>query len=327
MERKRTRPIAIVAPIVVAVLGISSVALAATHVRGVVTGRTTDGSLMVRTDDADIAIVLNENTKVRETSGMRSIKVDVASLIPGLRVDVEGMYQDTIRLLADQITFTRYDLKIARNIQAGLTPTNAAVVDNRALIDSNQQQNNARFGQQQAALEQHDRMIAANDEKIVATSGTLAGRIASLDDYTVVDSLTVYLRNGQYAISSDFKSRLRDLAQKAKSVDGVFHPDRGTRVGGRERGSQPEPERTARRGRRRPSVSERHPVHEDVFSRGDGHQRAGGEQQDEGRPGGEPPRGHSSSPEPGHYGKLEIPNPKSQWGLGFAYPPGATLST
>jgi outer membrane protein OmpA-like peptidoglycan-associated protein len=220
MERKRTRPIAIVAPIVVAVLGISSVALAATHVRGVVTGRTTDGSLMVRTDDADIAIVLNENTKVRETSGMRSIKVDVASLIPGLRVDVEGTYQDTIRLLADQITFTRYDLKIARNIQAGLTPTNAAVVDNRALIDSNQQQNNAHFGQQQAALEQHDRMIAANDEKIVATSGTLAGRIASLDDYTVVDSLTVYFRNGQYAISSDFKSRLRDLAQKAKSVDG-----------------------------------------------------------------------------------------------------------
>jgi outer membrane protein OmpA-like peptidoglycan-associated protein len=35
-----------------------------------------------------------------------------------------------------------------------------------------------------------------------------------------VDTLTVYFRNGQYAISSDFKSRLRDLAQKARSVDG-----------------------------------------------------------------------------------------------------------
>jgi outer membrane protein OmpA-like peptidoglycan-associated protein len=220
MEGSRTRPIAIVLSILVAVLGISVAVLAAAHVRGVVTGRATDGSLIVRTDEGDIAIVLNENTKVRETSGMRSIKVDVASLIPGLRVDVEGTYQSTTRFLGDRITFTRYDLKIARNIQAGLMPTNEALVSTRVLVDSNQQQNNQRFSQQQTVLEQHERRIAANDEKIVATTGTLEGRITNLDDYTVVDTLTVYFRNGQYAISSDFRSRLRDLAQKAKSVDG-----------------------------------------------------------------------------------------------------------
>jgi OOP family OmpA-OmpF porin len=216
MERRRTRQIAIVVAILIAILGMSFVALAAAHVRGVVTGRTADGSLMVRTDYGDITVVLNENTKVRETSGMRSINVDVASLIPGLRVDAEGTYQGNTSLVAEKITFTREDLKIARNIQAGLTPTNEAVVSNRALIDSNQQQNNLRFNQQQEALDQYGRRIAANDEKIVATTG----RIASLDEYTVVDTVTVYFRNGQYAISSDFKSQLRDLAQKAKSVDG-----------------------------------------------------------------------------------------------------------
>ena len=151
---------------------------------------------------------------------MRASKVDVASLIPGLRVDVEGTYQSTTHFLADGITFTRDDLKMARNIQAGLNPTNAALLSTRVLVDANQQQNNLRFNQQQEALEQQARRIAANDEKIVATAGTLEGRIASLDDYTVVDTVTVYFRNGQYAISSDFKSRLRDLAQKARSVDG-----------------------------------------------------------------------------------------------------------
>ena len=206
--------------IVVAVLGMSFTALAAAHVRGVVSGRAADGSLIVRTDDANVAIVLNENTKVRETSGMRVIKVDVASLIPGLRVDVEGNYQTTTRFFADRIAFTRNDLKIARNIQAGLMLTNEAVLSTRVLVDTNQQQNNLRFNQQQATLDEHARRIAAGDEKIVATTGALEGRITNLDDYTVVDTLTVYFRNGQYAISSDFKSRLRDLAQKAKSVDG-----------------------------------------------------------------------------------------------------------
>ena len=214
------RHLAVVLSIVVAVLGISFTALAAAHVRGVVTGRAADGSLIVGTDDANVAIVLNESTKVRETSGMRVIKVDVASLIPGLRVDVEGNYQTTTRFLADRIAFTRNDLKIARNIQAGLMLTNEAVLSTRVLVDTNQQQNDLRFNQQQATLDEHARRIAAGDEKIVATTGALEGRITNLDDYTVVDTLTVYFRNGQYAISSDFKSRLRDLAQKAKSVDG-----------------------------------------------------------------------------------------------------------
>jgi outer membrane protein OmpA-like peptidoglycan-associated protein len=175
---------------------------------------------MVRTDDAVVAVVLTENTKVRETSGIRVIKVDVASVIPGLRVDVEGTAQSPTHFLADRIGFTREDLKIARNIQGGLTPTNEALQSTRTLVDTNQQQNTLRFNQQQDALDQQARRIAANDEKIVATAGTLEGRIANLDDYTVVDTLTVYFRNGQYAISSDYKSRLRDLAQKAKGVEG-----------------------------------------------------------------------------------------------------------
>jgi outer membrane protein OmpA-like peptidoglycan-associated protein len=216
MQRRRTRQIAILLSIFVALIGISSAAVADEHVKGAVMGRTSDGSLMVRTDDADVAVMLNENTKIRETSGIRSIKVDVAALIPGLRVDVRGTFQSTTRFLADRITFKRNDLKIARDIQAGLTPTNDAVQSNRALIDSNQQENTQRFAGQQAALEQHEQRIAANDEKIVATSG----RIANLDEYTMIDMLTVYFPNGKSTISSDAKTRLREMAEKAKGIEG-----------------------------------------------------------------------------------------------------------
>ena len=216
MRCRRARWIAIVFSILVTLAGTSSVARADEHVRGVVTGRGADGSLLVRTDTADVVIVINENTTVHERSGLRSIKVDVPALVPGLRVDVEGTYQTTTQFVAARITFTRTDLKIARDIEAGLTPTNDAVRDNRALIATTQQQNNQR-------LDQHTTQIAANEQKIVATSGALAAtndRIANLDDYSVVDTLTVYFPDGRSTIPSEFQTRLQDLAQRARTTNG-----------------------------------------------------------------------------------------------------------
>jgi outer membrane protein OmpA-like peptidoglycan-associated protein len=223
MQRRCTRRVARVLAIVVAFAGISSAAFAADHLRGVVTGRGTDGSLNVRTDSADVVVVLNEGTKIRERSGVRSIKVGVPALMPGLRIDVEGRYEGTARLTAERITFTRGDLKTLRDIEGGLTPTNEAVQNNRALIDANQQQASQRFTRNEESLAQQDRRISSNDEKIVATNGRVEatnGRIANLDDYTVVDTLTVYFRNGRSTVSSDFETRLRQFAQSAKAVDG-----------------------------------------------------------------------------------------------------------
>jgi outer membrane protein OmpA-like peptidoglycan-associated protein len=216
MQRRRTRSLGIVLPILFTLSATSSVAFADDHVRGVVTGRGTDGSLLVRTDNADMVIVINENTKVQERSGLRSIKVDMPSLMPGLRVDVEGTYQTTTQFLAERITFTRDDLKTARDIEAGLTPTNDTVRETRAQIDANQQQNNQRFGQ-------HDLKIASNEQQIVATSGAVEAtnaRIANLDDYSVVDTLTVYFPNGRSTISAQYETQLRQLADKARTMNG-----------------------------------------------------------------------------------------------------------
>jgi outer membrane protein OmpA-like peptidoglycan-associated protein len=186
----------------------------------VIVGRGTDGSLIVRTDDPfDVTVVMDESTKVRMISGLRSMKVDVPSLIPGLRVDVQGTSQSTTQFTAERITFTRDDLKVARDIQAGITPTNQDVRANRALIDANQQQLN----QHTNTLEQQQQQIAANEQKIVATSGAVDatnGRIANLDDYSVIDMVTVYFANGRATVTPEFQAQLRELVQKARGVDG-----------------------------------------------------------------------------------------------------------
>jgi outer membrane protein OmpA-like peptidoglycan-associated protein len=200
------------AAILVSSLAITSAAFAGEHLRGVVTGRANDGSLLVRTDSSDMTVILNEATKIRLRSGVRVTKVDVPSLIPGLRVDVEGDLESTTRFVAESITYTREDLKTARDIEAGITPTNQAVAANRDRIDTHQTE-----------LDQQGRRIASADEKIVATRGALEatnGRIANLDNYTVVDTLTVYFRNGRSEISHDFQGQLEQFALKAKSANG-----------------------------------------------------------------------------------------------------------
>ena len=209
MQRRRRRAMAIVLPLVLTLAATSSVASADQHLRGVVTGRGTDGSVLVRTDTADAVVVINENTRVRERSGLRAIKVDVASLVPGLRVDVEGTYETTNQFVAERITFTRTDLKIARDIEAGLTPTNEALRDTRALVDAHQEQNNQRFDE--------------HEQQIVATSGAVDAanaRIANLDEYSVVDTLIVYFPNGGASVGSEYQTRLRDLAERTRTTNG-----------------------------------------------------------------------------------------------------------
>jgi len=209
MQRRRRRAMAIVLPLFLTLAATSSVASADQHLRGVVTGRGTDGSVLVRTDTADAVVVINENTRVRERSGLRAIKVDVASLVPGLRVDVEGTYETSNQFLAERITFTRTDLKIARDIEAGLTPTNEALRDTRALVDAHQEQNNQRFDE--------------HEQQIVATSGAVDAanaRIANLDEYSVVDTLIVYFPNGGASVGSEYQTRLRDLAERTRTTNG-----------------------------------------------------------------------------------------------------------
>jgi outer membrane protein OmpA-like peptidoglycan-associated protein len=219
MERSRMRQPIVSAFVFVAGLGFSTAAFAE-HFHGVVSGRAADGTLTVQSDDSsDIKVVIADGTKVRQGDGMRSKKVTAATLIPGLRVDVNGQRQDSNRFIADRVTFKKSDLKIARAIQSGLGPTGARIAANEQKIAIGEEL----LQQQQAILQQQRQQIAANDAKIVATSGIAAAnatRISNLDDYDIIGSYTVYFANGQSTVPSKSRHELERLIAMAKDLRG-----------------------------------------------------------------------------------------------------------
>src|SRR5262245_33002395 len=210
MALKRARAYFVYVSVFAASLSLSSIAFAEDF-HGVIAERHGDATLTVQADDAStVTVVIADSTKVRRSSGMGSSKVSTASLVPGLRIEVKGTYNDSNRLVADRVTFKSADMKTARAIQAGLGPT-----DMRLAVNAQ------RIAQQEAILKQQAQQIAENDARIVATSGmveTANTRIASLDDYQILGSLTVYFPNGQSTVPSKYRHQLEQMIAQAKAL-------------------------------------------------------------------------------------------------------------
>jgi outer membrane protein OmpA-like peptidoglycan-associated protein len=219
MERTHLRQHIVSAFVFVAGLGLSTAAFAE-HFHGVVSGRASDDTLIVQSDDSSaVNVVIADSTKVRQIEGLGSKKVTAAALIPGLRVEVNGQHQDGNRFIADRVTFKKSDIKMARAIQGGLGPTDARIAANEQKIAMGEQI----LRQQAATLQQQEQQIAANDAKIVATSGMVeanAARISNLDDYNVIGSYTVYFANGKSTVSSRYRRELEQMIAMAKDVHG-----------------------------------------------------------------------------------------------------------
>src|SRR5438046_530057 len=65
-------------------LAVSSAAAADDHLRGVISGRGTDGTVTLQTDDSrTVSVVLADSTKIRRAFGQRMIRMSSASLTPG----------------------------------------------------------------------------------------------------------------------------------------------------------------------------------------------------------------------------------------------------
>src|SRR5262249_47368042 len=213
-----TRQRMLLTAVLTAGLGVSSGVRAdgQKHVRGVITDRGNEGSLMLQTDDSSsLTVVVDDSTKVRR-SGKR---LSSAVLTPGLYISAKGTYESPSTFVARRISLTKPDLKMARAIQGGLSPTEQRVTANQRRIE----ENTRRISQQDQLLRQQGQQIgankeqiAANDLKIVATTGALSARISNLDDYAVIQSMTVYFANGKANIASKYKTQLQQFAAQAK---------------------------------------------------------------------------------------------------------------
>jgi len=188
---------------------------------GLITGRNGD-TLTVRTlESGNLIVVLTDNTKVEQPKGLlkiRKTEMGVTALMPGLKIQVDGIGDPQNRVVANTIRFSKDDLRQAEAIQAGLAPTQQAVATNQQNIQGNKED----IAANQVQLAANRAKIAANQEQISANQQDVNKRFSDLSDYDTKGDATVYFASGSTEISAKDKDALTALAHNAVNLSGYI---------------------------------------------------------------------------------------------------------
>ena len=215
--------IGLIASLVVLTLIVGTTAFAQTlKVQGQIKGRTGNTMTLQTADTPHLVVLLNDTTQVAQVGGVfkaRKKEMSMAALIPGLIVKVEGTYNAQNQLVANSVTFSGDDLEQAQAIQAGVHETQVKAAANQAELKQQAEAlaaQNAALKEQQAAITAQQKEIAANKAKIAANSA----RFGQLDDYYILDEVTVLFGNGVVKVDPKYNAPLLALAQKAMTYNG-----------------------------------------------------------------------------------------------------------
>jgi OmpA-OmpF porin, OOP family len=195
----------------------TTVAAQSVKVEGLIKGRDGDTMILQTSDSPNLVVRLTDNTQVGQVQGVlkaRRKEMSMAALIPGLAVKVEGPYNEQNQLVATSVSFKGNDLERAQSIQAGLHETQAQAQQNTAELEKQ----NTALKAQNDALKQQQTQIAANKAAIDAA----VARFGQLDDYYILDEVTVYFGNGKVQVDPQYKPQLLALAEKAKAINGYM---------------------------------------------------------------------------------------------------------
>ena len=194
-------------------------------VKGLITTHTGETMVLKTSEGTTVTVIVDEDTKVQQPKGLglRKENVSPALLIPGLKVSVDGVRQDSTHVRAKSITFHKVDLQMAEVIQAGLTPTEQKVATNQQNIEANTQ--NIKANEQQIAASQRDissnqQNIAANKTAIDANAMATGKRFGDLTEYEVKGQVDVRFASGSARISAQDREALKTLAQDAIRLKG-----------------------------------------------------------------------------------------------------------
>jgi outer membrane protein OmpA-like peptidoglycan-associated protein len=180
------------------------------QLQGFIKARSGETIVLQTSESPELAVLLTDATQVGQVQGVlkaRRKEMSMAALIPGLAIKVEGTYNSQNQLVAKSISFKGDDLKRAMSIQAGLHETQTQTQVNKEEIATNKES------------------IAANQEKISANKAAIdaaVARFGQLDDYYILDEITLYFGNGKVNVEPQYEPRLLALANKAKTVDGYM---------------------------------------------------------------------------------------------------------
>jgi outer membrane protein OmpA-like peptidoglycan-associated protein len=205
---------------------IASFSLVATaqsvKVQGLIKGRSGNTISLQTTDTPKIVVILNDDTQVSQAEGaFRKKDMSMAALIPGLPVQIEGTYNAQNQLVANTVKFKGNDLKQAQAIQAGVHETQKAAAANQAELEQQAAAlaaQNAALKEQQAAITEAEKRSAANKAAIAAASA----RFGQMDDYYILDEVTVLFGNGQTKVDPQYVPQITALCEKAKGYTGYM---------------------------------------------------------------------------------------------------------
>lgn len=201
-----------------------------TKVKGMIAGRTGE-TLIIRSDDGNVTVVLDDNTKTQDRRGLFGLEKQHMSnvvLIPGLKVQVEGVSDDQGRIVAQTITVDGDDLETSQMIQAGLQPTAEQVAANMKAIETNKQgvaANRVELAKQKESIETNQQNIASNKQQINQNITDIAQntkRFTALSEYDVKGETTVKFAVGSSDLSKEAADALQQLAQSATSLTGYI---------------------------------------------------------------------------------------------------------
>ncbi len=217
MTMSKIRNTALAALAIIVLASFSTVAFAGDKVKveGIIKGRSGAQVILQTSDQPRLVVLLTDSTQVQQVQGAlkaRRKEMSMAALIPGLAIKAEGNYNEKNQLVATSILFKGDDLEQAQAIQAGVHETQQQADANEAALAA---QNQA-LKEQQAALDKQQQEIAANKAKIAANSA----RFGQLDDYYILDEVTVYFANGQIKVDPKYNAPLLALVQKAMTYNG-----------------------------------------------------------------------------------------------------------
>jgi OmpA-OmpF porin, OOP family len=184
---------------------------------GLIISRAGENMTIRTANNETVTVAINDSTKVdmkKGALGIRKKKLLVTALIPGLKVDVQGVGSENGQVTATSVSFSADDLKAAQQIQAGLNPTQQDLQATQQQVKVNQQ-----------AIQENKQQIQANQEQITKVSkeeADLHKRFSELSDYDVKYTATVYFPPNGYALSAKSKQDLSELAAKASAVSGYL---------------------------------------------------------------------------------------------------------
>jgi len=199
-------------------------------VKGMITSRTGE-TLIVKSVEGNVTVVLTENTVTKDDKGLFGLDKQQMSdvvLIPGLKVDIDGMSDDQSRVVARTITVDGDDLETAEMIQSGLHPTVEQVAANIKAIAANQQNiaaNQVQLAAHKENIETNQQNIAANKQQIEQNIKDIeenTKRFTALSEYEVKGEATVKFNVASSRISATDQEELKKLAQTATAITGYI---------------------------------------------------------------------------------------------------------